>query len=88
MPAGPESIADALLANSSTTRRPSATYRIQVHHAFRFADASAIVDYLADLGIGDVYLSPYLAARPGSTHGYDVFDHGRINPEIGDGGGA
>ena len=65
-------------------RRPSATYRLQVHKGFRMDDASAIVDYLADLGISDAYFSPYLDARPGSTHGYDVSDHGRMNPEIGD----
>ena len=72
-------------------RRPSrprggrrATYRLQLHRGFRSTTSSAVVDYLAELGITDVYLSPYLAARPGSTHGYDVFDHGRINPEVGD----
>ena len=50
----------------------------------RLDDVAAIVDYLAELGITDCYFSPYLEARPGSTHGYDVFDHRRINPEIGD----
>src|SRR5206468_12437641 len=54
------------------------------HKDFRLDDVAAIVDYLADLGISDIYLSPYREARPGSTHGYDVFDHRRINPEIGD----
>ena len=65
-------------------RRPTGTYRLQVHKGFRMEDAAAIVDYLADLGISDAYFSPYLDARPGSTHGYDVFDHGRINGEVGD----
>jgi (1->4)-alpha-D-glucan 1-alpha-D-glucosylmutase len=64
--------------------RPIATYRLQLHGGFRFRDAERIGDYLADLGVSDVYCSPYLHARPGSTHGYDVFDHSRINPEIGD----
>lgn len=64
-------------------RRPASTYRLQLHAGFRFADAEAIVDYLHGLGISDAYLSPYLAARPGSTHGYDVYDHERINPEVG-----
>ena len=64
--------------------RPVSTYRLQLHCGFRFDDVTPIVDYLADLGISDLYLSPHLAARPGSTHGYDVFDHGRLNPEIGD----
>ena len=65
-------------------RRPSATYRLQVHGGFRFDDVTRAVEYLDALGVTDCYLSPFLAARPGSTHGYDVFDHGRINPEIGD----
>ena len=65
-------------------RRPRATYRVQLHRGFRLDDLTAAIGYLADLGITDCYLSPYLEARPGSTHGYDVFDHGRINPEIGD----
>ena len=40
-----------------------------------------------DLGITHCYASPYLKARPGSTHGYDIIDHGRLNPEIGTPGG-
>ena len=65
------------------TRLPSATYRIQLNKDFRFADAHKILDYLHDLGITDVYLSPILASRKGSMHGYDVIDPGRINPELG-----
>ncbi len=64
-------------------RVPAATYRLQLHAGFTFRDATKIVPYLAELGISDVYTSPYLAANPGSTHGYDVVDYGRINPEIG-----
>ena len=30
-----------------------------------------------------VYASPIQKARPGSTHGYDIVDHGQINPELG-----
>jgi len=41
------------------------------------------VPYLDRLGISHLYCSPILAARPGSTHGYDVVDPTRINPEIG-----
>ena len=63
--------------------RPTATYRLQLHAGFTFADAAAQVPYLAALGISHVYLSPVLRARPGSTHGYDVVDHGQINPELG-----
>src|SRR5690606_23526442 len=63
---------------------PRATYRLQFHKGFTFADATALVPYLAELGIRHVYASPSLAARPGSTHGYDIIDHNRFNPEIGD----
>jgi (1->4)-alpha-D-glucan 1-alpha-D-glucosylmutase len=62
---------------------PVATYRLQLHKGFRFTDATALVPYLARLGVSHVYASPFLKARPGSMHGYDVVDHGRINPEIG-----
>ena len=62
---------------------PVATYRLQFHKNFRFKDASALVPYLASLGISHVYASPFLKARPGSTHGYDVIDHNEVNPEIG-----
>jgi len=65
------------------TRLPSATYRIQLNQNFRFSDVLGMLDYLHDLGITDLYLSPILAARKGSTHGYDLIDPSRINPEIG-----
>jgi len=66
-------------------RPPGATYRLQFNPGFGFADATRICDYLRDLGITDVYASPLLAARPGSTHGYDVADPTRFNPELGSG---
>jgi (1->4)-alpha-D-glucan 1-alpha-D-glucosylmutase len=59
------------------------TYRLQLHKHFTFADVEAIVPYLADLGISHVYASPVTTAQPGSTHGYDVVDPTRINPELG-----
>ncbi|MGD1065183.1 MAG: malto-oligosyltrehalose synthase [Vulcanimicrobiaceae bacterium] len=62
---------------------PRATYRLQFHAGFRFTDAIAIIPYLARLGISHVYASPYLKARAGSTHGYDIVDHTALNPEIG-----
>ena len=65
------------------TRIPSATYRLQLNRDFRFSDASKILDYLNDLGISDVYLSPILGSRKGRGHGYDVTDPTRINPELG-----
>jgi (1->4)-alpha-D-glucan 1-alpha-D-glucosylmutase len=63
---------------------PRATYRLQFHRGFTFKDAMTIVPYLAELGISHVYASPYLKARPGSSHGYDIIDHNALNPEIGD----
>jgi (1->4)-alpha-D-glucan 1-alpha-D-glucosylmutase len=62
---------------------PVSTYRLQFNNQFTFADAQALVDYLAELGISDIYSSPILTARPGSLHGYDVVDHTKINPELG-----
>jgi (1->4)-alpha-D-glucan 1-alpha-D-glucosylmutase len=63
--------------------KPRATYRLQLHKDFTFADAARLIPYLADLGISHLYLSPILAARPGSAHGYDVIDPTRVNPELG-----
>ena len=63
---------------------PAATYRLQFNRSFTFEHAADIVDYLNELGISDLYASPFLMARPGSLHGYDVTDHSRFNPEIGD----
>ncbi len=64
-------------------RIPLSTYRLQLSRRFTLKQACALVDYLHELGISDCYLSPLTVARPGSTHGYDVTDHGRLNPEIG-----
>ncbi|MDX1431100.1 MAG: malto-oligosyltrehalose synthase [Gammaproteobacteria bacterium] len=62
---------------------PAATYRLQLSAEFPFARAAALVPYLRALGITHCYVSPILAARPGSKHGYDVIDHGAISPELG-----
>jgi (1->4)-alpha-D-glucan 1-alpha-D-glucosylmutase len=62
---------------------PASTYRLQFHAGFRFRDAQPLASYLRDLGITDCYASPYLKARPGSQHGYDISDHRLLNPEIG-----
>jgi len=62
---------------------PTATYRLQLNRTFTFRDAAALVPYLAELGISHCYVSPYLRARPGSMHGYDIIDHNSLNPEIG-----
>ncbi len=60
-----------------------ATARLQFHAGFTLDDAVPLVPYLARLGISHLYASPILKARPGSTHGYDIVDHGQINPELG-----
>ncbi len=61
----------------------AATYRVQLHAGFTFDDAAAIADYLAALGASHLYCSPILQAAAGSTHGYDVVDHGHLNRELG-----
>jgi (1->4)-alpha-D-glucan 1-alpha-D-glucosylmutase len=65
-------------------RVPSATYRLQFNRLFTFADARHLLAYLDELGISDVYASPYLRARAESTHGYDIADHNQLNPAVGD----
>src|SRR5204863_2406285 len=63
---------------------PVSTYRIQFQPGFTFREAAEIAPYLAELGVGACYASPYLRPRPGSRHGYDICDYGAINPELGD----
>ncbi len=62
---------------------PIATYRVQLTANSDFDAAAAIVPYLKALGITHLYASPFMKSRKGSTHGYDVVDHTRINPELG-----
>jgi (1->4)-alpha-D-glucan 1-alpha-D-glucosylmutase len=62
---------------------PAATYRLQFTPQFGFARAREVLSYLRELGISDVYASPIFHARAGSTHGYDVVDPNRLNPELG-----
>ncbi len=62
---------------------PSSTYRLQIRPQFPLDEAAALVDYLVELGVGAVYLSPVLTAVGGSDHGYDVTDHRRIDPARG-----
>ncbi|MEK8090528.1 malto-oligosyltrehalose synthase [Thermithiobacillus plumbiphilus] len=64
-------------------RLPTSTYRLQLTPQFGFAQARAALEYIAALGVSEIYTSPYLQAREGSTHGYDVIDHNRINEELG-----
>jgi (1->4)-alpha-D-glucan 1-alpha-D-glucosylmutase len=62
---------------------PIATYRLQFNREFTFIYAQEIVHFLSDLGISDIYASPYFKAKEGSLHGYDIVDPNRLNPEVG-----
>lgn len=62
---------------------PTATCRIQFTPSFGFQAARAVIAYLNDLGISDIYASPIFKAVKGSSHGYDVVDPNRLNPELG-----
>jgi (1->4)-alpha-D-glucan 1-alpha-D-glucosylmutase len=63
--------------------RPLSTYRLQFHKGFRLEHARELVGYLHDLGVSHLYASPFLEARSGSMHGYDIINHERLNPEVG-----
>ena len=60
-------------------RTPRNTYRLQITQEFTLAEASRRLPYLKALGVDWVYLSPLLAAEPGSTHGYDVVAHDHVD---------
>lgn len=62
---------------------PMATYRLQLTSSFDFDRAAALVPYLKALGVSHLYASPFLQARAGSSHGYDIVDHNAFNPELG-----
>ncbi len=62
---------------------PLATYRLQLTADFNFDAAARVVPYLKALGISHLYASPFMKARKGSTHGYDITDHTKFNPELG-----
>nr|MDQ6937477.1 alpha-amylase family glycosyl hydrolase [Actinomycetota bacterium] len=64
-------------------RLPTSTYRLQIRPGFDLTAAAGLIDYLADLGVGAVYLSPILRAADGSEHGYDVVDHRVVDPARG-----
>lgn len=67
----------------SSEQQPAATYRWQFHSHFTFREAAKWVRYLRSLGVSHVYASPFLRARSGSMHGYDLVDHTKLNPELG-----
>jgi (1->4)-alpha-D-glucan 1-alpha-D-glucosylmutase len=62
---------------------PSSTYRLQVQREFTLYDAAALTGYLADLGVGSVYLSPLLQSTIGSDHGYDTTDVTQLDRDRG-----
>jgi len=68
---------------NETGVKPLSTYRLQFHNGFKLEQARELVSYLHDLGVSHVYSSPFLEARAGSMHGYDIINHERLNPEIG-----
>ena len=62
---------------------PVSTYRLQITSAFDLDAAADVLDYITRLGADWVYLSPLLTAETGSDHGYDVVDHGAVDPARG-----
>lgn len=76
-------IVTAVAERTQHARLPTATYRVQFYKGCTFREIAAIVPYFHALGISDLYASPFLEARPGSMHGYDIVNHAAINPEIG-----
>ncbi|MFG1784133.1 malto-oligosyltrehalose synthase [Rhodococcus oryzae] len=67
-----------------TARAITGTYRLQLRgDAFTLDDARRLADYLDDLGVSHLYLSPVLTAAAGSTHGYDVTDPTSVSPALG-----
>src|SRR3954465_10446733 len=64
------------------------TYRLQLRgpqsgQPFTFDDALGVLDYLQQLGVSHLYLSPILTAAAGSAHGYDVTDPTTVSEELG-----
>ena len=72
-----------MVGHPCSVESPVATYRLQLRKDFTFDDATALVPYLAALGVSHLYLSPILQAAPGSQHGYDTVDHSQLNSELG-----
>jgi (1->4)-alpha-D-glucan 1-alpha-D-glucosylmutase len=70
-------------SDSSEVRPLTSTYRLQLNSSFTLHDARARIPYLRALGISHLYCSPILAARTGSTHGYDVADPTHVSSELG-----
>jgi len=72
------SVLEAVARDLVATRWfPESTYRVPLHAGFTFRDALHIMPYLHALGITHCYASPFLQARPGSTHGSDILSNWR-----------
>lgn len=70
-------------ARRRPARVPASTYRLQVTADLDLHACARLLPYLQQLGADWVYLSPILAAEPGSGHGYDVVSHERIDESRG-----
>ncbi len=68
---------------TTTSLAPSATYRLQITADFTLDRAAELADYLAELGVGAIYLSPVLTSTTGSDHGYDATDVRSVDPQRG-----
>lgn len=82
-----QEVIEKLSATSSDqriNRIPLSTYRLQLGSELTLGQVRSLLPYLDELGISDLYLSPLFRARTESSHGYDVVDHGTIDPAIGD----
>ena len=72
-------------------RTITSTYRLQLRgpqadpagRGFGFAEAAAVVPYLAQMGVSHLYLSPIFTSYPDSNHNYDVTDPTVVNAELG-----
>ena len=62
---------------------PCATYRVQLRSDGDLDHARSLLPWLQQLGISHLYLSPVLAARAGSSHGYDMIDPTLVDPVLG-----
>ena len=64
-------------------RIPTATYRLQFREGMDFGRAATLAPYFARIGVSHLYASPLFQAAEGSTHGYDVTDHGTLDTSLG-----
>lgn len=62
---------------------PASTYRIQLSPEFTFDELEKVLAYLEEFKVSTIYSAPFFQSRKGSTHGYDITNPFRLNPEIG-----